>query len=65
MAMYEDAACNNPCGAEPMGCVGCEGPSILSSGEVYYHECHMCGAKIGDDQLIEDCCPRCGSDDIG
>lgn len=21
--MYEDAACNNPCGMEPMGCVTC------------------------------------------
>ena len=67
--MYEDAACNNPCGGEPMACGNC--PELRSSeGPPEYdydaypdypdpEECEECGAEL-DEMKRHFQCPDCG-----
>jgi len=69
--MNEDAGCNNPCGAEPMGCATCdlfrctledddwfEEPELIAS-----YWCCECGYDWTSNHG-HDFCPKCKSTDL-
>ena len=69
--MFEDAGCNNPCGAEPMGCGTCDmfGTSTCPTdksdqfGE-HIHKCRACACEFGVKDIHGVYCPECESEAV-